>query len=197
MTKIHLWLEETQIIGGYIQRTSTIETSNQSKFNLWYRFPIKYQDYLTDSCDPFVVASIFLAMSQGSDLIVHGQVSPSLLDNLDKFQSIWSCWKPKIYQRINIKPDQEKEYEQIAGEKVAISSFSGGVDSCFTAFRHTQGINIQRKQNLQACLMVHGFDIPIQQKEVFERAFIKSQKITYSLGLDLIPMATNFRQVIK
>ncbi|NES69276.1 MAG: hypothetical protein F6K24_30630 [Okeania sp. SIO2D1] len=197
MAKIHLWPEVPNIIDDLIHVSTTIETTNQSKFNLWYRFPIKYQDCLTDSCDPFVIATIFLAMSQGCDLIVHGQVSPSLLDNLNEFQLAWSSWKPKIYQKINITADVEKETKKNLEQEVAISAFSGGVDSCFTALCNTKGINLENKKNLQACLMVHGFDIPIKQQEVFARAFLTSQRITASLGLELIPMATNFRQVIK
>ena len=45
--------------------------------------------------------------------------------------------------------------------------------------------------------MIQGFDIPIHQKEMFDRAFLRSQRLTSSLNLNLIPFATNFRQVIK
>ncbi len=197
MKKIDIWPEELKITDQYIQTSVIVESSTNSRFCLWYRLPLEYQNHLTDSCDPFVIATIFLAMNQGSDLIVHGQVSPSLLDNLDEFQAAWSSWKPALYQRITIKADQEQESEKLLEEEFAISAFSGGVDSCFTAFSHCQGINQRRKHNLQAALMVHGFDIPIEQKEVFERALIKSKTIVSSLGLNLIPLATNFRQVIN
>ncbi|WP_293163545.1 hypothetical protein [Okeania sp. SIO2C9] len=45
--------------------------------------------------------------------------------------------------------------------------------------------------------MVHGFDIPIEQKEIFPSAAQKSQIMLSNLGMELIPMATNFRKVIK
>jgi hypothetical protein len=196
MTKIHLWPQENQIKEQNIQTSVTVETGNKN-FSLWYRLPIKYQDNLTDNCDPFVIATIFLAMSQGSDLIVHGQVSPSLLDNLEEFQAAWSSWKPKTYQKIIIKAEEEKEIESSIKNKRAITAFSGGVDSSFTAFSHTRGNHSRKNLNLQAGLMVHGFDISIRQKEVFDRALQKSEIMLSSLGLVTIPLATNFRQVIK
>lgn len=196
MANIHLWQEELKITSEHIYASVAIENSHQSKFNLWYRFPVEYYQDFNNSCDSFVIATIFLAMSQGYNLIVHGQVSPSLLDNLEEFQAIWSCWRPKVYSRINIQADQEKECLNMIKKKKAISAFSGGVDSCFTAFRHHRGICGRQKFNLQSGLMVHGFDIPIEE-EVFTKAAHKSQAILSSLSLKLIQVATNFRQVIK
>jgi hypothetical protein len=42
--------------------------------------------------------------------------------------------------------------------------------------------------------MVHGFDIPLAQQEVFERAAKKSKAMLNSLGVELIPVATNYRE---
>ncbi|WP_375515647.1 hypothetical protein [uncultured Nostoc sp.] len=77
--------------------------------------------------------------------------------------------------------------------KRAISAFSGGLDSCFTAFRHSRGKCGRSQRPLEAGLMVHGFDIPLFEQESFDRAVQKSKLTLASLGLELIPMATNFR----
>lgn len=45
--------------------------------------------------------------------------------------------------------------------------------------------------------MVHGFDIPLKEKETFENAAQRSQIMLSSLDVEMIPIATNFRQVIK
>jgi hypothetical protein len=79
-------------------------------------------------------------------------------------------------------------------EEKAIAAFSGGVDSCFTMFRHKSGRYGRLTRNLQAGLMVHGFDIPLAQQEVFERAAKKSKAMLNSLGVELIPVATNYRE---
>ncbi len=43
--------------------------------------------------------------------------------------------------------------------------------------------------------MVHGCDIPIDQPEVFQRAVARSAKMLTSLGVEIIPVASNFRQL--
>ncbi|NEP05692.1 MAG: hypothetical protein F6K25_24930 [Okeania sp. SIO2G4] len=197
MSKTHLWQEEIVEANGLMTISVTIENPQQNRQQLWYRIPTNYRPILTSSCDPFVIAIIFLAMNQGTDLMVHGEVSPSLLRNLEEFQIIWSAWKPEQYNIIQINAETEKEQETILATEKAISAFSGGVDSCFTAFRHSRGNCGRQKRNLKAGLMVHGFDIPVEQEEIFSRAAQKSQIMLSSLGMELIPIATNFRKVIK
>jgi len=91
--------------------------------------------------------------------------------------------------------DVERELSIVHPCDQAIAAFSGGVDSCFTLFRHLTGQCGRLQRPLKAGLMVHGFDIPLDQPQVFERAAQRSQKMLASLGVALIPMATNFREL--
>ena len=105
-------------------------------------------------------------MRESLDLIVHGEVSPSLLSNIDEFQEAWMCWLPARYSKIEIYADMEKEQSK-ADFNAAIVTFSGGADSCFTAWRHKKGTYGRLKQDIDAGLMIHGFDIPLEQKVNF------------------------------
>ncbi len=212
MSRIDLWQEEVIEENGFVTIGATLEFSGKNRQHLWYRVPEKHSSILTSSCDPFVIATIFTAMSRKLDLMVHGEVSPSLLRNLEEFQIIWSAWKPGVYQFVQV--DAEIEREQSSGniksgniksgnieagnieEERAISAFSGGVDSGFTALRHCRLEQGRRKCNLKAGLMVHGFDIPLHKQDIFERAAQKSQIMLSSLGMELIPIATNLREAI-
>ncbi len=135
---IHLWQEQVFEVDGLITASVTIETPNRTQNCLWYRVQAKHKSLLTSSCDPFVVATIFMAMKQGADVVVHGEVSPSLLQNLAEFQAAWVCWRPEYYRQIEISVEVEREQTPTDRLSRAISTFSGGVDSCFTAFRHTK-----------------------------------------------------------
>jgi hypothetical protein len=196
MPQTHLWPEEIVEEGDLLTLSMTIELADGTRTRLWYRLPAQYRDLLTSSCDPFVIATTFLSMSQGTEVLVHGQVSPSLLQNLEEFQAIWSSWRPQEYKMVKISADREKEQPAAGGKERAISTFSGGVDSCFTAFRHQTGRCGRQKRNLQAGLMVHGFDIPLRDN-AFEGAMQKSRLMLSSLAMECIPIATNFRQVVK
>jgi len=193
MRKTHLWQEAAEV-DSYTTVSVTIEHPNQTRDRLWYRMSSEYSSLITQSCDPFVVATIFLAMQQRTDVVVHGEVSPSLLQNLAEFQAAWTCWCPKRYRQVEITADVEREQLNADSNK-AIAAFSGGVDSCFTVFRHSTKRCGRIGRNLQAGLMVQGFDIPLEQQETFDRAAEKSRAMLASLGMELIPIATNFREL--
>ncbi|MEG4589162.1 hypothetical protein QUA54_28680 [Microcoleus sp. MOSTC5] len=190
----HLWQEQAVEENGLTTVSATIETANQAQYRLWYRVQAEHGSLLTQSCDPFVVATIFIAMKHGTDMVVHGEVSPSLLQNLAEFQAAWACWRSDLYKQVEITPEVEREQPVANRVHRVISAFSGGVDSCLTAFRHSQEGHSRVQRPLQAGLMVHGLDIPLSEPQIFNRAAQKSRLTLASLGLELIPMVTNFRE---
>jgi len=192
--QIHLWQEEPILADGNITLSATIELPNQSRFNLWYSVPEEYNRFLSPNCDPFVVAIILFAMKQRVNLAVRGAVSPSLLRNLTEFQIAWHCWHPQLYQLIDIAAEVEAELP-INSSNATIAAFSGGVDSCFTVWQHQTGNNGRLKRPIDAGLMVGGFDIPLEKTAVFDAAAAKSKTMLASLGVELILMKTNFRQL--
>jgi hypothetical protein len=194
MQHTHLWQEEATQVDGFTTLSVTIEQPNQTRSRLWYRVPSEYSSLLTKSCDPFVVATVFLAMQQSTNLVVHGDVSPSLLQNLAEFQAAWSCWCPQRYQQVEITASVEREQPKVSTNQ-AIAAFSGGVDGCFTVWRHRMGRCGRWQRHIQAGLMVHGFDIPLAQEDIFHRAAQKSKAMLSSLEVELIPIATNFREI--
>lgn len=192
MPQIHIWQEQTVKISDSITVSATIETPNQERNSLWYRLQAEHAALLTPVCDPFVVAIVFMAMTQGADVVVHGEISPSLLQNLAEFQTVWSCWRLH-YRQVEITAEVEREQPLMNRAPRAISTFSGGVDSCFTAFRHAKKLCGRVQRPLEAGLMIHGLDIPLNEQQYFDNATKKSRSILASLGLELVTIVTNFR----
>ena len=151
------------------------------------------QPALTDSCDPFVLPAVFLAMQRKANLVVHGQVSPSLLKNLAEFQTAWASWRPGVYTPVEISADEEREC-QLGPERGVLAAFSGGMDSTFTVWRHHNGLAGRQSLKIQAGLMLHGFDIPLNQPEAFARAAHKARLLLDSLGIKLITLVTNLKK---
>ncbi len=180
---------------GWITVSAVLEEAGGGKEVLWYRLPAGHGGLLTDQCDPFVVGILFVAMRDGRTLRVRGPVSPSLLGNLEEFQYAWAAWYPGLYHRVEILADGKVEAAAAAGERPAVVAFSGGVDSCFTAYRHVRGVGTRFTRKLKAAVMVHGLDIPLEEPEMFKGAFERSRRMTDSLGIELIPMATNFQKL--
>ncbi len=190
---LDIWPQAPQETDNTAKISATIEGLDDRPNELWFRFPSERLPGVTELADPFVTAMIFPAMRGAKNIKIHGSMSRSLLRNLDEFQVAWNCWRPDRYHIINVTADEEIEEHTNASDK-AIAAFSGGLDSCFTVWRHTKGDCGRLKRNLKAALMVHGFDIPLREAEVFSRAAENSRAIVESVGLDLIPMACNFRE---
>ena len=193
--KTHLWPEKTIEADDETIASVTVESPYHKRKLLWYHLPTTYSQTLTKTCDPFLLAILFTAMRSSTDVFVHGQVSQSLLRNLEEFQAAWNCWRPDKYTRIEIMAEDEQEKEKINNSNAAVLAFSGGVDSCFSAWRHHTGSCGRLRQNLQAAMLVHGFDIPIDEKDTFNRTAQNAGKMLKSLGIELITVATNFREL--
>lgn len=191
---VHIWPEEPVIEEGTITISAAIELAGDDRRRLWYRLSEEMADRLAPNCDPFVIGTIFLLMEQGHDVIVHGEVSPSLLRNMQEFQEAWSCWRKEKYKQVEITADKERE-PQGAPRDSAVAAFTGGVDSTFTMYRHKTGKCGRLKRNIAAGLLVHGFDIPLVQEEAFRRASRRAGEALSTLDVELITMASNHMEL--
>jgi len=196
MSVIHIWPEESRRQADAIQLSATIEVPRRDRLFLWYKIPESHQQNVPMTSDHFAVGTIFLLMQTGMDAHVHGQVSPTLIRNLCEFQAAWVALKPSL-TAVELCADREQEPSLLPDASRAIMTFSGGVDSCFTAFRHARAAGIRFPRNLRAGAMVHGFDIPLEDGEVFASAAERSRRMLSSLGLELITVATNYREVVE
>ena len=193
MAQIDLWPETPTTQADQIEVGFVLEEAAQERRRIWYRFSAELEPALTGSCDPFVLPALFIAMQRKTKLVVHGQVSPSLLKNLAEFQSAWSSWRPKVYAPVEIVADDEHE-GRLNPERGVIAAFSGGLDSVFTVWRHHNQSAGRQSQNIQSALMLHGFDIPLNQPEAFARAADKARLLLDNLGIQLITLVTNLKK---
>ena len=195
MSVLHVWPEEPRREAGSIQLSASIEIPGRERQKLWYRIPETEREHLSVTSDHFVVGTVFLLMQSRFDVRVHGHVSPSLLRNLEEFQAAWVAIVPSLAS-VSISADHEQEPKATVGGDRAIMAFSGGVDSCFTAFRHARVVGTRFPRKVAAGVMVHGFDIPLADSDGFVSAAARSARILSSLGLRLITVATNYREIV-
>jgi hypothetical protein len=193
MKRIELWPEQLTLQADQIELGFVLEDGSQERQRFWYQLSADLQPALTDSCDPFVLPAVFIAMQRKANLVVHGQVSPSLLKNLSELQTAWASWRPDRYTPVEISADLERETPSKA-QRAVLSSFSGGVDSLFTVWRHHTGLAGRQNRKIQSGLMVHGFDIRLNQPEVFARAAHKARKLLATVDTALLTMVTNLKK---
>ncbi len=197
MSKVmNVWPQPFRKTGSLFEVEAIIECERLGRDILWYRMPESQDGLISHSADAFAIAVIFSAMRNADKLHIHGQVSPSLMGNMMEFQRAWSRWCPERYRVIDLQADIEaEEEEEPSGDVRSIMAFSGGLDSCFTAWKHTNGETDRLRHIIGAGLMVHGFDIPLSSHDEFTRASENSRNLLNSIGLQSLYLSTNFRSL--
>lgn len=164
-----------------------------SQKELWFRFSKQIDPPEDKDCDSYLLAVLMTAMTEGRDIIVKGSVSLGLLSNLIEYQSAWNKWLPETLSIIDIKVESIRDTETpVSG---AICAFSGGIDSTFSVWRHSQGKNSYRSHNIKLCSLVHGFDIPLSDMNAFTNV---TQRVTETLddvGIKVVPIHTNYHEI--
>ena len=181
--------DEGQRRSFLIKETSVSGESTEKEF--WFLYPTGLPMPDDDDCDSYLIAALLPAMQLNSDITVHGSVSLELLSNLTELQLVWKKWCPELYFSVEIKVAQIREHEeQVAG---AVVAFSGGADAQFSAYRHATGQAGYRTQALRAGVLVHGFDIPLDDTEGFSGAAQLASQALDDLDLKLLTVQTNLR----
>jgi hypothetical protein len=188
---MHLWQLEPIVSNGAVRLSAVLEIDGREPFTIWFEIPEEFAGFTTESAEPFLLAAIFKAMGVGGDLRVHGHVAQSLLRNLAEFQAAWHEWLPQRYRIVNISADTTREDLIERPEARSIAAFSGGVDSCYTVLRHSQLESGPGKRNLEAALLVHGFDISLDEADCFARAAAAAKQTLDSVNVKLITMKSN------
>ncbi len=153
-----------------------------------------------DLHDAFLRATIWSAMEAGGSLTVHGRVSRTLLANLERYQEIVCRWWPK-YRPVVLRADEEVGDEQAppgtcAGRAApAVLAYSGGLDGTESLFAHKGGLRGRNTLDVQACVFVHGFDIPLRDP-AFGGAAARARALVESFSTELVLVRSNLKEML-
>ncbi len=157
---------------------------------VWFSYPVHYYDKVTVSANPFVAALLIPAMSLGQTLRVEGEISPKMLLGAERFMEIMNKWRPE-YRPIKIEATQGDE--TIKNGRNIGTFFSGGLDSFYTLLKNENTKSSSEK--ISHLIFIHGFDIELDQGELFDRALKSVREVVKEYNRQLIQVATNVRQV--
>lgn len=145
-----------------------------------------------------LIALLPIAMHEGQSLEVDFPADSVLLDGLDHYQEVWQSWRPDIFRhRVAIRTAGEysRTPQQVRPPR-AVTAFSSGVDSTFTLARHVHDRAGRARRDIRTAVLVHGFDMPLDAEDGFETLSSSALAICGQLGVDLVTVATNWRQLI-
>jgi hypothetical protein len=120
------------------------------------------------------------------------------LANLELFMKIWEKWAPGKYRPVELSAATEVELPPVPESGATVASFSCGVDSCFTLYRHARNLAGRRTRRPAAAVVQHGLDVWLDQANsdgVYADMLAGARTLVDSLGIPCIPMRTNFQQM--
>lgn len=141
------------------------------------------------SGDAFVAAVLPLAMAMGEPVEVIGlSVSPRLLRQLDTWQRIVCTWYPQLRPAEIFAAMRAPAAGGAAAPRGVASFFSGGVDSFASVLAH--------REELSALLLVHGFDVALDDRALWDTTVSRLRAAAEAIGLPLHTVETNVRVVL-
>jgi hypothetical protein len=175
-----------------------ISTDHDADSQLWWETTAGEPPPIPDRMDPVAIALVAKAMNFTQDLHLEGPVSWQLLANLEEFIDAWTLWCPDLFRRVRLSADEViDDRGQGSGPRAgqAVTAFSGGVDGTYGAFAHQLGQLGRRSHRVTGAVLVHGFDIPLDNPDGFELARRGAEAMTGDVGIPLIAMRTNWQGV--
>jgi hypothetical protein len=185
-----------QSVDGLARYAATMSAADGQSHTFCLDIPPEWTSAVTPNADPFVLGFLFHMLYQGQPVHVRGTVSPSLLANLERLMQYWQTWRPRDCRAVPITADEERELDRRKTDSEAVMCFSGGIDACYTAWRHHRGDMGHRQQNLKAGIFCQGFlDTPLEDELLFKTSVESNRCILESIGMELIPLRTNAREM--
>jgi hypothetical protein len=121
-----------------VRLSAEAESERQPKpFELYFEFPIEFEEFVNVSADAFAVAMLVPAMVQGEPLQIAPPLSPRLYLHLGRVRDILHVWHSDLTRsRIEASPGVADTGSRASR---AATFFSGGVDSFYTLLKYRAG----------------------------------------------------------
>ena len=198
MSHACLRLEERRIEAGQLTVAACLEHPDGGRVRLWWQLPTEWSESVTTWADPFVIGFVFPMMRWGTDVEVAGRVSPSLLENIERFMAVWHYWIADKYRPVAIRASEEVEPPPPAEPAETVLPFSCGVDSCFSLLRHRRELMGRCNRRITAGVVMNGFDIRLDQPNsaaIYAGVLRSAGQLLGSLNVACIPMTSNFHEL--
>lgn len=181
-------LDPPKVDGEVVRLDGWLDTPGLPPRHLFFEFTCPDPSQARLSARPFVLAFLPVAMRLGLPLVCEHPIDRVTRDNLHLWQATFANWLPTRLRRVELRMPVVERQPGCAGGG-AITAFSGGSDSCYTALTYPRTGDCP----LVAGLMIHGFDIPLEDERGFAIAWENSRAMLDAYGLRAHWLRTNIR----
>jgi hypothetical protein len=194
MEAIQITVGTPKRVGALWRMTASLQGLQDGPSQLFYEIDAPRMDHLEPDGAPFLLPLIFAGMAQGRPMVLRGAaVCPMLLEGLHRLQTAWSLEQPERYRAVEIDAPVHSSPPVLSTPDTRISSFSGGLDSCYTLGHWRRRQRPKGADELVASVLVWGFDIPLARPREALIAMGQARRVTGSVGVPLYTVRTNVR----
>ncbi len=160
---------------------------------LWFRFPSATASFIEAVGDPFLPPLLLYCMKEGVPLAIEAEVSAMLLAAVRPIQDLYGAWSANAGDRL--RPLDVTAAATVRPRQAASSAafFSCGVDSFYTLLRNAARYPRDDSRFIEHLVLVHGFDIAIDDRVLFEQVVHHGRRAADHFGRRLVTVATNVR----
>jgi hypothetical protein len=147
-----------------------------------------HDETLEANPDAGFAAALPIAMATASSLQAPAGVSPRLLAASGGIQDMLAAWDPALAP-VEVRGGDDDGVTAAAGAEPrgTAAFFTGGVDSFYTV--------LKRREEIDALVYVHGFDLPLEDGRKRELVSASIRGVAGELGLPLIEVETDLRSI--
>lgn len=139
-----------------------------------------------------ILAALPIAMERGMPLHCDGEADADFLENIEECVAAWCRWRPDLFKPIRISAALEVA-PAVASPGSAIIAFSGGLDSTYALHAHKHRLLGRRVRDIDAAVLIHGYDVPLTEKRAFGIACRHVQAVLDTYGVRLNVVQTNWK----
>ena len=172
---------------------ATLEFLSGREKDIFLSIPKEYSHFVSDSYDSFLASILVPCMKFKEDIVIVGEISSEFLASVRNVMLQLEKWNLGLSQ-VSIKANKvsKKEAKRLTKIKNSGLFFSGGVDSFYTFLKNKK----EEKSKINHFIFVLGFDIRLEDKEMFAKVFRNIKTIAKKEGIKLIDVKTNIRDVL-
>lgn len=177
---------------GRARLVGRVERAGGERYELHFEFRGELPGALLPRAEAFVPALLVPAMLAGEPLEGDHGVSPQLLRQLGRVQSILSSWRPELRRVPVCIPEATTA---VAPAAPIGCFFSGGVDSFYSALKSLRGSTARAP--VTHLIFMRGFDALVEARATLDASEAHVRRIADRLGVSLIVGESNVRDHMR
>jgi len=157
---------------------------------IYITLPIEFEDFLIAEATPFFTSFFLGCMRKREKLSINASLDEKLASNIHQIKNLVYGWDIG-YKPISVSYKNTTKTHTKSRQRAMF--FSGGVDSWYS---YLQNQSSAFEKPVSHWIVVHGFDIDINNNQLFDRVYSEIQAVAKKENITCIPVKTNVREIL-